>query len=139
MRRVLAVVLAAALANGCATAAGPRYQVYPAPRPPAADRAATLLADYVTQLPIGAPVRVTLLDGHRLRGTLMKTSPQGIVVRLRTRIPEPPVELALDRVAAVDVENGNGGSVAKSIAIGIGAGVAGVLGVFAILAAIYGD
>jgi hypothetical protein len=133
LRRMIALVLCAASVNvACASAGGMRLQ---AAKPAIPDRTTALLAEYVKQLPIGSRIRVDLADGHRLKGTLMKTGDTGIVIRPHTRLPEPPLEIALDRIAAVDLDTGS--SVGKTVAIGVAAGVGGVLAFFAILAAIF--
>jgi hypothetical protein len=145
IRQLIALALAAAVASsGCASAgggarhqsAGARYQTTSGQAK--TSRTAMLLSEYVSQLPIGSKVRVDLFDGHRLHGTLMKADQSGIVVRPRARIPEPPLEIPIDRIIAVDLER-ESGNIGKSIAIGVAAGVGGVMAVFAILAAIYSD
>ena len=108
----------------------------PAVTTPRADPA--LFASYVKQLPICSRVRVGLSDGTRVRGTLMKTGDREIVVQPRTRIPEPPIEIAMDRVAAVELET-NCNNVGKTMGIGFAAGAAGALSVFLILVAVFAD
>src|SRR4051812_32239575 len=100
MKRLISAILCAALlCSGCATAGGGRAQVAPA----AARIDPALFATYVTRLPIGGRVRVALADGHHISGTLMKADASGIVVQPRTRIPEPPIEVAADRITAVEM------------------------------------
>lgn len=131
MRKVIALLLSASLfASGCATAGAPRV-AQPAP----SDRA--LLAGYVSQLPVGSRVRVDLVGGKVVKGTLMKATDTSIVVQRRTRMPEPPDEFTLDKVASVQVEPAN--STGKAIAIGAAAGAAAVVGALLILAAIFAD
>ncbi len=108
----------------------------PAVTTPRADHA--LFASYVKQLPIGSRVRVGLAGGSSVRGTLMKTDDREIVVQPRTRIPEAPIEIALDRIVAVDLET-NGNNVGKTVGIGFAAGAAGALSVFLILVAVFSD
>ena len=133
LRQTIALMMCAALVNaGCASAGGTRMQ---AAKPAVSDRTTALLADYVKQLPIGSRIRVDLADGHRLKGTLMKAGDQGLVIRARTRLPEPPIEIGLDRIAAVDLDDGN--SVGRTIGIGVVSGAGGTLAVFLILAAIF--
>lgn len=130
MRRLLALIASASLlVSGCATAGGPCVQTPASP----ADR--SVLANYVKQLPVGSRVKVVLTDGRTVKGTLMSATDASIVVQRRTRIPEPPDELVLDRVLAVQLESGGGPG--RSIAIGAAAGAAAALGVFLILAAIF--
>ena len=130
MCKLLVLTLCAGLASGCATAGTSRIQPSADPIDP------VLLASYVSQLPIGSRVRVDLVDGHTLRGTLMQTTDTTIVVQRATRIPEPPQSLLLSNVAAVRFDP-NTGSPGRAIVIGAVAGAGGALAVFLILAAIF--
>jgi hypothetical protein len=151
LKRTIALLLTAAVTlPGCATtrrpdrlgaasfddpaAAWSNQTSQPTPR--ATDQ--KLLADYVRKLPVGTRIRVHMMDGRRQRGTLMDATAEQIVIQPRTRIPEPAMQIPLDRVIAVDVETGNG-SVGKAIGIGIAAGAGAILGVMMLLAAIYAD
>jgi hypothetical protein len=130
MRRLIALLTCASLlASGCASTGATRVQA------PTSDR--TLLASYVRQLPVGSRVRVDLVDGKVVKGTLMKATDTSIVVQRRTRLPEPPDEFMLEKVASVQIESGN--STGRTIAIGAAAGAAAVFGALLILAAIFAD
>jgi len=59
-------------------------------------------------------------DGHAL-------------IKVRTRIPEPPVRIDLSRVADADIVSGN--NLAKGIAIGVAVGVGSFFAVLAIICA----
>ena len=134
LRQSLAIVLCCALVTtGCASAAGPR--VAHVPQPSVQDK--SILADYVQRLAAGSKVRVERTNGSPVRGTLMKATPDFIVVQKNTRIPEPPIELPLAELSRVTLETG--GSTGKTVAIGVGAAIAGTLGVLALLAALLGD
>ena len=136
-KTVAAFVCAALVTTGCASAAGPRLAQTQAPAAPSVqDRA--VLAEYVQRLPAGSRVRVEQTNGHSLRGTLMKATPDAIVVQKNTRVPEPPVEVALSQVTRVTLDS-TSTSVGKHIAIGVGSGVAATFGVLLILAALWGD
>lgn len=134
--RVLVALLSAAIVSqGCAT-----LQPGLAPRAPsrtAADLAT--LADYVQRLPPGTAVKVERAAGRSVRGTLMKATAQVIVVQARTRLPEPPVEIALADVLAVTPESPNGGSLGKAVAAGVGAGAGAALVTFFVLVAIFSN
>ncbi len=52
-------------------------------------------------------------------------------------MPEPPVEVALEHVTRVTLDQG-GSSVGKTVAIGVGSGVAATLGFLLILFALAG-
>jgi hypothetical protein len=131
---ITATLCAAILCSGCATAGGGTRIASPS----AARVDPALFASYVTHLPIGGRVRVALVDGHKITGTLMKADATGIVVQPKTRIPEPPLSLAADRVAAVELETSNT-NVGKTVAIGVVSGAGGVIAGFLILAAIFAD
>ena len=134
LNRLLAVVLCGALVStGCASVAGPRT----APVTPSQDNSA--IADYVQRLAPGSKIRVEQSNGASFRGTLMKATPQAIVVQKNTRVPEPPVEVPLNQVMRVTLNTNNGSSVGKTVAIGVGVGVAAFFGIVGILAAIYSD
>jgi hypothetical protein len=143
LKQMLAVVLCGALAGtGCASASGSRIAQAPqAPQAPQALQAPqadnSALADYVQRLAAGSKVRVERTDGTSFRGTLMKATPQAILVQKNTRVPETPVEVPLSQVSRVTINTGS--SVGKTIAIGVGTGVASFFGILAILAAVWSD
>jgi hypothetical protein len=134
-RRGLAVLLCGVLAGqGCAAAVqgvAPRAPLEPG------DRA--VLADYVQRLPPGAAVRVDRAAGRTVRGTLLKATPNTIVVQPRTRLPEAPVEIPLDDVLAVTPEADDRGRFGTAIAAGAAAGAGAALAVFFILVAVFSD
>jgi hypothetical protein len=136
MSRLIAMLLCfSVLCSGCATAGGGRMTTAPAAGLQLADPA--VVASYVKQLPIGSRVRVGLTGGARVTGTLMNANDREIVVQPRTRIAEPPLQIAMDRIVAVELETTSNSNLGKSIGIGIAAGVGGTLAVFMILAAIF--
>lgn len=134
-RKTVAALICVALATaGCASTSGPR--VAQAPQPPVQDRA--VLADYVQRLPAGSKVRVERSGGAVLRGTLMKATADSIVVQKNTRVPEQPVDIPLSDITRVSLDAGSSSSTGKTVAIGLATGAAGTLGVFLVLAAIFG-
>jgi hypothetical protein len=136
MKRVLALVLSVALAGGgCATARGSQV-VAAEPRSDQRGSDSTLMADYVQRLPAGSRVRAVLADGQTLHGTLMRATDTTLVLQPRTRVPEPPIQLAIEKVASVELEPAS--STGKAIAVGIVSGAAGTLAVFLVLALILG-
>ena len=138
VNRPLALLLTVALAlPGCAMASGPRLQS--SGRDPRVQPDRTLIAEFAQKLPAGSRVRVRLIDGSREHGTLMDATAERLVIQRRTRIPEPPIQLPLDRVMSVELENGNGSSIVKAAGVGIAAGAGAIAGILLILAAIYAD
>ena len=118
MKRAFVLMLCVALvASGCATTQTTGAVVAPSTtgvHP--ADRA--VLAEYVQRLPLGSIVRVNLMDGRELRGTLMKATEASVIVQPRTRVPEPPLEVPLGDVMGVTLDKKGGGSLAKAIGVG---------------------
>ena len=138
VKRALVLLLATALAlPACAVTSAPRLQTQRMDSRMQPDR--TLIAEFARKLPTGSRVRVRLVDGRRERGTLMDATEQRLVIQRRTRIPEPPIQLPLDQVLSVELETGNGSSLARAVGIGIAAGAGAVAGIFLVLAAIYAD
>lgn len=139
MRKILSLLLVVALTlPGCASShasQGPSVATPSVPR----TGDPKVMADYIRQLRVGSRVRLSRTNGDEIRGTLMKNDGDPVVVQRRARIPEAPIEVPLAEVIAVELDTHNGGSVGRSIAIGAGAAAAAVLGIFAVLAAIYSD
>lgn len=133
-RKTVAALVCAALAtSGCASASGPR--VAQGPQAPAMDR--SVLADYVQRLPAGSKVRVERTDGTSFRGTLMRATPDAILVQKNTRVAEPPVQVPLDQLTRVTLDSGS--SMGRTVAIGVAVGVAATFGVLLLLAALISD
>lgn len=138
MKRPLAFLLCVLMAApGCATTGAPRVAPASAPAQRQADRA--VLAEYVQSLPPGSAVRIDLANGRVFRGTLMKATSDMVVVQPRTRIPEPPLEIDIDEVLRLTPDTPGGSSIGKAIGIGLAAGGAAALAVFAIIIALLDD
>jgi hypothetical protein len=138
MRKSLSVVLVAILMlPGCAVSrASQTGAVSARSRGSTADPA--VMAAYVRQLRVGSRVRLNRTNGDEIRGTLMKNDGDPLVIQRRARIPEPPIEVPLRDVVAVELDV-KGNSIGRAIAIGAGAAGATVLGIFLLFAAIYSD
>ena len=128
MRKLIAASMSALMiSTGCASAG--RTPASVAPQHSVVNT--STMADYVQRIPAGSKMRVEQTDGRVLRGTLMKATPDVIVVQRNTRIPESPVEVPVAQIARVTIDNG-GGSTAKSVAIGIASGVGAFFAILAI-------
>lgn len=135
MRKIIAVLLVTSVVtSACASAS--RTPVATGPQPGTID---PTIQEYVQRLAAGSKVRVERVDGATIRGTLMKATPDAIVVQKNTRIPEPPIDVPLARVARVTVDGSGGMSTGKAIGIGMAAGAGALLAFFAILAATLND
>ena len=102
------------------------------------DRAAEqrAISDYAGQLHLGTRVRATLDDNRVVKGTLVKKTPEAIIVQPHGRVAEPLLELRLTDLRAVEPEQSKNGGTGKALAVGaaVGAGVS--LGVLMLLAAV---
>lgn len=137
-RHAIALVLCVAIAaTGCAASGARGVTVAPGAHRQTANRA--VLAEYVLRLPVGSAIRVQRVGGDSIRGTLMKATDQDLVIQPRTRVPEPPVEIALADVVAVTPDSNGGHNLAKAIGIGAAAGAGAALAVFFIIVALYAD
>jgi hypothetical protein len=136
VRSVVALMLCMVIMTpGCATMRGVRVQT---PSHTAATDQ-SMLAEYVQKLTPGSAVRVERTGGKNVRGTLIKATDRSVVVQPRTRLPEPPVEVALGEVLSVTPESPRGANFAKAIAAGAAAGAGAALAVFLIIVAAYND
>jgi len=136
---MLAIVLCVSLGtSACASAGGPRYVTAPAPAAsqsgsPVVDPA--VMSEFVQPIPAGSRVKVERAKGDTIRGTILKTTPDSLVVQRNTRVPETPVEVPYSTIARVTLEDGRGSSVAKAVGIGVASGVGSFFAILAIFAA----
>jgi hypothetical protein len=139
MRQLLAILICLTLTipTGACASAGRTPVTATMQQPSVVDR--TTMADYVQRLPMGSKVRVERTDGTTLRGTLMQTAGESIVVQKNTRIPEAPISIPLGELARVTPENGGGIGAGKAAAIGIASGVGAFFAILAIAFAVGGD
>ena len=96
-----------------------------------------LVGEFVSRLPVGTSIKLKLDDGATVTGTLMRVEDDAIIVKRRTRLPEPPIRLTLNRIVDADVQRGSG--MGKVIAIGAAVGAGAAFGVLLLLAAVLGD
>jgi small nuclear ribonucleoprotein (snRNP)-like protein len=83
-------------------------------------------------IPLGHKVKVQLVDGKRISGTLMRVDSSNIMVRRSTRRPEPPLTIRLDEVSQLERDSGGGASIGKAIGIGLATGAGVILSLFII-------
>ena len=101
-------------------------------------QAATVAGEFVSRLPIGTNTKLRLEDGRKIKATLMSIEDDAVVVKVNTRLPEPPLRIELSRIVDADIDRG-GANLGRAIAAGTAAGAAAALGVFFLLVAIYSD
>ncbi len=146
MKRALALVLATAMAfPGCAVRL-PRVAKAPllrAARMTSSHAQAKYGADqaawerYVSNLPIGARVKVETRDGESFKGTYMGAENGHINVKPRTRVPEPVRVIPIASLASVELDQGS--SVGRTAAIAAAVAAATVFGMFLVLSVIVSD
>jgi hypothetical protein len=139
MRRTMALLLCGSLlGSGCASVNASRSPGVVSQAPPPGRIDPAVMSEYVRQLPVGSKVRVSLANGDIVHGVLMKRDQDPIVVQRRTRIPETPIEIPIEKILAMELETG-GASTGRTIAIGTATAVGATLGVLMLLAAIFSD
>jgi hypothetical protein len=131
MRRMLAAALALliALPGPVSAAAAERY----------AAQDVDLLRQYASKLPVGGLVKVRLRSGGSVKGILMLADDEGIVVKPKTRLPEPERRLPFSTIDMIELEQRGGMSTAKAVGIGVASGVATFFGIMLIIIAAFND
>ena len=84
-------------------------------------------------IPIGSRVKVQVREGRRMTATLMEVTNDAVVVQRVTRVPEPPVTVRFDELAALQRQDKSGFTVGKAVGIGLAAGAGAILTLFAIM------
>lgn len=135
MRRLIALTLISAMSVGCAPSLR-SARVSPVPiRHAQTDP--TVMHRYAQSVPPGSVVKIRMTDGSRFKATLLLAERDHIVIKPKTRIPEPDRRLAIDQIDSLDIERG-GISGVKALGIGIAGGAAGFFAMFLVLYAAYG-
>lgn len=83
-------------------------------------------------IPLGTRIAVRTTQGRRLDATLLAVEADRIVVKRRSRVPEPAMGIPYEDLAALDRREPGGFSVGKAIGIGLAAGVGAILTMFAV-------
>lgn len=83
-------------------------------------------------IPLGNKVKVQLVDGKRISGTLMRVDSSHIMIRRSTRRPEAPMTIHLDDISQLERDHGGGTNVGKAIGIGLATGAGVILSLFII-------
>lgn len=122
------------LVIGC-TALAPG-NVWARQKPVSADVESKALREMAAAIPVGARVKAQTTDGDRINGTLMSTTDEGIVMKRRTRVPEPAITIRYDELARLELDRQDGMHPAKAIGIALAAGAGAVLTLLVIFASI---
>jgi hypothetical protein len=121
MTAALLIVLVATAA--CA----PRHRMAQTPDPlapigSATHRSPDVWRQLAHRIAPGSGIRVLLVDGTRMRAVLLAAEDTSVLVKRRTRIPEPERRIAYADLELLESDTGNGIGAGKAAAIGIGAG-----------------
>jgi hypothetical protein len=130
-RRMLAGAIALVLFT---TACAPRYQRMTLPVPALAGNVGERSSENAAaqdawrrlarQLPPAAIVRLQLADGTRLTAVVLVADDDAIVVKPKTRIPEPQRRIPYSTIESLELDTGRGIGAWKAAAIGVGTGAA---------------
>jgi hypothetical protein len=107
------------------------------PIPPAPSQATggvERLRAYAETLPPGSTVTVVFRTGGRLTGTLVDVEPTSIIVKPKTRVPEPQRAIAFADVTTLRPA-ASGLTTVQAMAVGAAIGVGAVISVLLILVA----
>lgn len=83
-------------------------------------------------IPLGSKVKVQLLDGKRVSGTIVGVDSTSLQVKRNARRPEPATVIAFDDISNLAKDNGGGMSWGKAVGIGLGVGVGAIVTIFVI-------
>jgi hypothetical protein len=94
---------------------------------------------FVENVPVGSELDVRLRSGQRFRATIVRTTPDTVMVLPKTRVPVPVQPIAYDEIASLERHEERGMSGGKAAAIGVASGVGGFFGAMLIVLALVGD
>jgi hypothetical protein len=145
MKRTCALVVTAAMICSNCAARGPALRVGGLPASHTGSRTGGLVGNgatarqdtdvwrqYAARLPIGSTVKIRTTDGDRLTAVLLTADDAGIIVKPKTRIPEPARQVPFERLAQLELAP-DGPNAAKAAAIGGGVGAGVFLGLLMLL------
>ena len=97
---------------------------------------ARALRDMATAIPLGSRVKAQTAGGKRVNGTLMSVTADAVIIKKKTRLPEPAVTIPFAELARLELQGNEGMSIGKVLGIGLAAGAGAILTLFAFVAAI---
>jgi hypothetical protein len=116
-------------------AAGP-LDLWASQKSASSDREAQALKQMAAAIPLGSRVKVHTNNGKRLNGTLMSVSDDAVIIKKRTRLPEPAVTVAFTELSSLELQTGEGMSAGKVVGIGLAAGAGAIITLIVFFAAI---
>jgi len=127
--RSIIVLLVALVASG-------PVDIWAAQKTVASEVEAKALKEMAVAIPLGSRVKAQTNDGKRVNGTLMSVTDDAVIIKKRTRLPEPAVTVQFAELARLELQTSEGMSPGKVIGIGLAAGAGAILTIFAFFAAI---
>ena len=128
MRMLIVCVLAGAFVMGPADLWAELQQ------PVASDVEMTALKEMAARIPPGTRVKAHTTAGRGITGTLMSATDAAVIIKKRTRLPEPAITIPFAELARLEIDKRDGMSAGKIIGIGLSAGAGAILTLLAIFA-----
>ena len=101
------------------------------------DVEAKALRDMASAIPLGARVKAQTSSGARISGTLMSVTTDALIIKKKTRLPEPAVTVPFAELSRLELQQQGGGmTIAKMLGVGLAAGAGAILTLFAFVAAL---
>lgn len=129
MRALILVAVVLAVAFGPA-------DVWAAQRALTEEAEAKVLREMAAAIPLGARVKAHTREGVRVDGTLLGVTDDAVIIKARTRLPEPAVAIAFADLARLDLHTGGGMSPGKVAGLGLAVGAGAILTLVAFFAAL---
>jgi hypothetical protein len=101
----------------------------------ATDVEARALREMASAISLGSRIKVQTNSGRRIDGTLMSVTVDAIIIKKKTRVPEPAVTVPFSELSRLELQHAGGMSVAKMLGVGLAAGAGAILTLFAFVAA----
>jgi hypothetical protein len=120
---------------GVALMIGP-VEVWAAQKAVTTDVEAKVLREMASAMPLGSRVKAQTTGGARVAGTLMGVTGEAVIIKKKTRLPEPAVNVPFAELARLELQTAEGMNAGKIIGIGLAAGAGAILTLFAFFVAI---
>ena len=100
------------------------------------DIEAKALREMASAIPLGSRVKAQTSEGKRVNGTIMSVTSDAVIIKKKTRLPEPAITIPFAELARLELQGNEGMSIGKVLGIGLAAGAGAILTLFAFVAAI---
>lgn len=91
------------------------------------DVEAKALREMAAAIPPGSRVRAQTTAGKRVDGTIMRVSGDAVIIKKKTRLPEPAITIPFAELARLELQTNEGMSIGKAVGIGLAAGAGAIL------------